>query len=296
MVIMFALAAAVLYGSADFLGGAASRHSRALSVAALSVPVGALVMLAAAAAYGGQAPTAGLGWAVAAGVFGAIGLMVFYAGLAAGPMSVVAPVSALVSTVLPVGVAVASGEHLGLLVYVGASVCLMATVLVSLERGTPARTPARAPANAAGGRFLGGHPALRGLVYGTVCGAMFGIFFVCIRNAGTSGVFWPVCTARMANAAVVIAVAVLVRARPVGREAGLRVLAAAIGSGVLDASANLCYVLATRAGLFGIAAVLTSLYPGITVLLARVVLEERMQTVQRLGLLLAGVGVILVTL
>jgi len=300
MVIMFALAAAVLYGSADFLGGAASRHSRALSVAALSVPVGALVMLAAAVAYGGQAPTAGLGWAIAAGVFGAIGLMVFYAGLAAGPMSVVAPVSALVSTVLPVGVAVASGEHLGLPVYLGAAVCLMATVLVSLERGTPARaparTPARAPASAAGNRFLGDHPALRGLVYGTVSGAMFGIFFVCLRNAGTSGVFWPVCTARMANAAVVIAVAVLARARPVGREAGSRVLAAAIGSGVLDASANLCYVLATRAGLFGIAAVLTSLYPGITVLLARVVLRERMQAVQRLGLLLAGVGVVLVTL
>jgi drug/metabolite transporter (DMT)-like permease len=300
MVIMFALAAAVLYGSADFLGGAASRHSRALSVAALSVPAGALVMLAAAVVSGGQAPTAGLGWAIAAGVFGAIGIMVFYAGLAAGPMSVVAPVSALVSTVLPVGVAVASGEHLGLLVYVGAAVCLMATVLVSLERGTSARTPAnaaaRTPANAAGSRFLGGHPALRGLVYGTAAGAMFGIFFVSLRNAGTSGVFWPVCTARMANAAVVIAIAVLARARPVGREAGSRVLAAAIGSGVLDASANLCYVLATRAGLFGIAAVLTSLYPGITVLLARVVLRERMQAVQRFGLLLAGVGVVLVTL
>jgi uncharacterized membrane protein len=297
MVIMFALAAAVLYGSADFLGGAASRHSRALSVASLSVPVGALVMLAAAVASdsqasGSQAPTAGLGWAIAAGIFGAIGLMVFYAGLAAGPMSVVAPVSALVSTVLPVGVAVASGEHLGVLVYAGAVVCLVATVLVSLERGTPARPPA----SAAGSRFLGGHPALRGLVYGTVCGVMFGIFFVFLRNAGTSGVFWPVCTARLANSAVVIAVAVLAGARPVGREAGSRVLAATVGSGVLDASANLCYVLATRAGLFGIAAVLTSLYPGITVLLARVVLRERMQAVQRLGLLLAAVGVILVTL
>jgi drug/metabolite transporter (DMT)-like permease len=292
MVIVFALAAAVLYGSADFLGGAASRHSRALSVAAVSVPVGALVMLAAAVLSGAQSPAAGLGWAIAAGVFGAIGLIVFYTGLAAGPMSVVAPVSALVSTVLPVGVAVASGEHLGVLVYIGAAVCLMATVLVSLERGTPARTPA----NAAGTRFLGDQPALRGLVYGIVCGAMFGIFFVCLRNAGSSGVFWPVCTARMANAAVVIAVAVLARARPVGPWAGSRVLAATIGSGVLDASANLCYVLATRAGLFGIAAVLTSLYPGITVLLARVVLRERMHAIQRLGLLLAGVGIVLVTL
>jgi len=292
MVIMFALAAAVLYGSADFLGGAASRQSRALSVASVSVPVGALVVLAAALAAGGPAPTAGLGWALAAGAFGAIGLMLFYAGLAAGPMSVVAPVSALVSTVLPVGVAVATGEHLGGLVYAGAAVCLVATVLVSLERGTPDR----APANVAKGGVLGRHPALRGLVYGTACGAMFGIFFVFLRYAGSSGVFWPVCTSRLANSAVVIAVAVLAGAGPVGRAAGSRVLAATIGSGVLDASANLCYVLATRAGLFGIAAVLTSLYPGITVLLARVVLGERMRAVQRAGLLLAAAGVILVTL
>jgi drug/metabolite transporter (DMT)-like permease len=300
MVIVFALAAAVLYGSADFLGGAASRHSRALSVAVLSVPVGALVMLAAALASGGQAATAGLGWALAAGAFGSIGLMAFYAGLAAGPMSVVAPVSALVSTVLPVGVAVASGEHLGAAVYAGAAVCLIATVLVSLEPGAPG-PPAhgrrgRPPADAAGIRFLADRPALRGLAYGTVCGAMFGIFFVFLREAGSSGVFWPVCTARLANTAVVLAVAVLAGARPVGRAAGTRVLAAAAGSGVLDASANLCYLLATRAGLFGIAAVLTSLYPGITVLLARVVLRERMHAVQRLGLLLAAAGVVLVTL
>ena len=254
MVIVFALAAAVLYGSADFLGGAASRRSRALSVASVSVPVGALVMLVAALAAGGPAATAGRGWALAAGAIGAIGLMLFYAGLAAGPMSVVAPVSALVSTVLPVGVAVATGEHLGVLVYAGAAMCLVATVLVSLERGAPGR----APATAARGGVLGRHPALRGLVYGTACGAMFGIFFVLLRNAGSSGVFWPVCTSRLANSAVVIAVAVLAGARPVGREAGSRVLAATIGSGVLDASANLCYVLATRAGLFGIAAVFSA--------------------------------------
>jgi len=292
VVIVFALAAAVLYGSADFLGGAASRHSRTLSVAALSVPAGALVMLAAAVVSGSQAPTAGLGWALAAGGFGAIGLMVFYAGLAAGPMSVVAPVSALVSTVLPVGVAVASGEHLGAPVYAGAVVCLAATVLVSLEPGSSARPPA----NGAKARFLADRPALRGLAYGTVCGAMFGIFFVFLRNAGSSGVFWPVCNARLANSAVVLAAAVVAGARPVGRAAGRRVLAATVGSGVLDASANLCYVLATRAGLFGIAAVLTSLYPGITVLLARVVLRERTHAVQWLGLLLAAAGIILVTL
>ena len=326
MVIVFALAAAVLYGSADFLGGAATRQSRALSVASLSVPAGAVVMLLAAVVAGGPLPTAGLGWALAAGAFGAIGLITFYNGLAAGPMSVVAPVSALVSTIVPVGVAVASGERLGAPVYAGAAVCLVAIVLVSLEGGTRSReTPARkAPARGGeiagseipgggiparravgaarshgpGGwaRYLGGHPAVRGFAYGIAAGTMFGVFFVFLRNAGTSGVFWPVCTARLANCAVVLGAAVIAGARPAGREAGARVLVAATASGVLDASANVFYVLATRAGLFGIAAVLTSLYPGITVLLARVVLRERMRAVQRVGLLLAAAGVVLVTL
>jgi drug/metabolite transporter (DMT)-like permease len=284
MVTVFALAAAVLYGSADFLGGAATRQSRALSVASLSVPAGAVVMLLAAAFAGGSLPTAGLGWAVAAGAVGAVGLVVFYTGLAAGPMSVVAPVSALMSTVLPVGVAVASGERLSGRVYVGVAACLVAIVLVSLERGTAQDRP------------RGYHAALRGFGYGLTAGALFGIFFVFLRNAGSSGVFWPVGMARLASCAVVLTAAALARVRPAGREAGGRVLAAAIASGVLDASANLFYVLATRAGLFGIAIVLTSLYPGITVLLARVVLRERMHTVQRFGLLLAAIGVVLVTL
>ncbi len=293
MVIVFALAAAVLYGSADFLGGAATRQSRVLSVASLSVPAGGVVMLLAAVVAGGPVPAAGLGWALAAGAFGAIGLITFYHGLAAGPMSVVAPVSALTSTMLPVGVAVASGEHLGARVYTGVVVCLVAIVLVSLERGA---WPARKAESPAQDRSASRRAALRGFGYGLVSGALFGIFFVFLRYAGSSGVFWPVGIARLANCAVVLAAVVLARAKPLGREAGGRVLAAAVGSGVLDASANLFYVLATRAGLFGVAIVLTSLYPGITVLLARVVLRERMHAVQRMGLLLAAVGVILVTM
>jgi len=300
MVIVFALAAAVLYGSADFLGGAATRRSRALSVASLSVPAGAVVMLLAAAVAGGPVSTAGFGWAVAAGAVGAVGLLVFYTGLAAGPMSVVAPVSALMSTVLPVGVAIASGERFSIRVYAGVAACLVAIVLVSMEAGTltwPGRKAAGpATARPAGQRPSGHRAALRGFGYGIVCGTLFGIFYLFLRNAGTAGVFWPVAWARLANCAIVLAVVVLARARPAWRADGSRVLAAAIVSGVFDASANLCYVLATRAGLFGIATVLTALYPGMTVLLARVVLGERMHAVHRAGLLLAAAGVILVTL
>lgn len=300
MVVVFALAAALLYGSADFLGGAASRQTRAMSVVSVSAPVGAMAMLAVALVGGGSAHGSGLAWAAAAGTVGGVGLIVFYAGLAAGPMSVVAPVSALTSTILPVGVALAGGERPGMHVYAGVIACLAAVGLVSLQGARPAKSLASAAGQAGAGgdgdvSAPGGHHGTaRGLGYGIAAGLSFGVFFVFLRNAGTSGVFWPVCVARLAGTSVVLAAALLLGARPVWRSAG-SVWWATVGSGILDAAANICYVLATRAGLFGIAVVLTSLYPGITVLLARAVLGERTRAVQRIGLVLAAAGVALVS-
>ena len=121
------------------------------------------------------------------------------------------------------------------------------------------------------------------------------MFFVFLRNAGESGALWPVAVARIAGLVVVVIAAVLMRARPVHWRAGGGLFLAALMSGVLDAAANIWYVLATRAGLFGIAVVLTSLYSGVTVLLARVLLGERMRGLQRAGLALAAVGILLVT-
>jgi drug/metabolite transporter (DMT)-like permease len=293
VVIAFALAAAVLYGSADFLGGAASRRARAHAVRLISAPAGAVAMIAVAVLAGGPFPSAGLGWALAAGMAGGGGLIVFYSGLAAGPMSVVAPVSALVSTVLPVGVALAAGERTGPAVYAGAAVCLAAIVLVSME-GRP-RTPPAGGAAASGQQRARRHAAVRGLGYGVASGLAFGIFFLFMRNAGSSGVLWPVCLARLGGTVTVGAAAAWLGTRPPGPGVGRWVLVAAAAAGVLDATANICYVLAARAGLFGMAVVITSLYPGITVLLARVMLGERMRAVQRIGLVLAAVGVALVT-
>jgi drug/metabolite transporter (DMT)-like permease len=311
----FALAAAVLYGSADFLGGAASRRSRAQSVLVVSAPAGAIVILAAALVMGSPFRTSGLAWALAAGTAGGAGLIVFYGGLAAAPMSVVAPVSALVSTVLPVGAALALGERAGPAVYAGAAICVLAIALVSMDggRGTadgagPAGTArgveepgpvGRVGAAPAPPRRRGGsHPAARGLGYGVASGFAFGIFFLFMRNAGVSGVLWPVLFARLAGSLVILGAAVWLRTPPAGWASGLagrRVLLVAVAAGALDASANVCYLLAARAGLFGIAVVITSLYPGITVLLARVMLGERMRAVQRFGLLLAAAGIGLVT-
>jgi drug/metabolite transporter (DMT)-like permease len=282
MVAIFALTAAVLYGTADFLGGAASRRASAIAVLSLTAPFGELIMLAAALVAGGPIRATGLGWGLAGGAAGGAGLIVFYAGLAAAPMSVVAPVSALVSTVLPVGVAVAQGERLGPTVVAGGVICLVAITLVSMEGGGPR---------------AGGGPG-RGLVYGIAAGVGFGLFFLFMRDAVTAGVLWPAGMSRLAGAVVALAAAAATRTRPVwwgADRADRRVFVMALASGAFDATANVCYLLATRAGLFGLAVVITSLYPGVTVLLARLTLGERMRMVQRAGLMLAAVGIVLLT-
>ena len=134
---------------------------------------------------------------------------------------------------------------------------------------------------------------LRALGYGAAAGAGFGLFFLFLKNAGQSGVLWPVAISRTAGTLVAFAIALATRTRP--WQLGRGVMAIALISGAVDAAANVCYVLATRAGLFGLAVVITSLYPGMTVLLARLLLGERMRWLQRAGLLMAAVGVVLLT-
>lgn len=288
MVVLLALAAAVLYGTGDFLGGMATRKVPVLVVLALAQTAGMIVALAAAAMSRGPVSLAGLAWGLGAGLTGGLGLCIFYQGLAAGPMSVVAPVSGLVSTVLPVAVALADGERPGPGVYAGAALCLAAIVLASSAGQTsPAhRTGAAAPAHSPGaGRALG---------YGSAAGVCFGLFFLLIRNAGQSGGLWPVAAGRIGELAVVLIAAALLRRSLLPSGADGRLLLAAAGAGTIDVVANISYIAATRTGLFGLAVVVASLYPGVTVLLARVILGERLRWVQRAGLGLAAVGILLV--
>jgi drug/metabolite transporter (DMT)-like permease len=292
VVTIFALTAALLYGSADFLGGVATRRARALSILPASALAGLLIVLIAAAASGGPVRLPGLAWGLAAGAVGGTGLIVFYAGLAEGPMTIVAPTSALTATVLPVAFSLTQGERASLSVYAGALICLAAIVLVS-SAGTPADGH-----RGTGGvfdRLAGRGVHVRAIGYGLTSGATFGLFFIFLKNGGESGALWPVFAARLAGLVIIIAAAMVTRTRPVVSSGGARLLLATFGSGLLDASANVCYVLATRAGLFGLAVVLTSLYPGITVLFARLALGERLRPIQLGGLLLAALGVILVT-
>jgi drug/metabolite transporter (DMT)-like permease len=288
MVILLGLAAAMLYGTGDFLGGLAARKLQVLAVLMLAETAGVIVALPAAVMSPGPARLAGLAWGISAGLIGGAGLIIFYTGLAAGPMSVVAPVSGLVSTVLPVAVALAEGERPGGAVYAGALLCVAAIVLASSAGDSnPARSPGAAP-----------QPRLprpgRAVGYGIASGASFGLFFLLIRNAGQSGELWPVAAGRIGELAVVVLAAAALRRSLLPRGAGTPLPLAAAAAGAIDVVANICYVAATRTGMFGLAVVLASLYPGITVLLARAVLGERLRWVQRAGLGLAAIGIILV--
>jgi drug/metabolite transporter (DMT)-like permease len=309
VVTILALAAAVLYGTADFLGGVASRRASVFTVLALTVPAGAVVMIVVAllgdaAGLSGLPGHGGLGtptpaggwsaaaWAAASGVCGAFGLVAFYAGFATAPISVVAPLAALVSAVLPVSVAIAQGERPGVGVIAGGLLCLIAIVLISAQPSPQgsAQTGEGPPRD---GRMAASRRLLA-LGYGIAAGVGFGLFFIFLKNAGQSGVIWPVAISRLAGTVVAFGIALVTKTRlwPL-RDA--KVAGIALVSGAIDAAANVCYVIATRVGLFGLAVVITSLYPGVTVLLARLLLGERMRRVQRTGLLLAAVGVVLVT-
>jgi drug/metabolite transporter (DMT)-like permease len=282
MVIFLGLVAAVLYGSGDFLGGVATRKAHVLTVLMLADTAGVVVALAAAAMSPSPARLAGLTWGISAGLIGGLGLIIFYTGLATGPMSVVAPLSGLVSTILPVAVALSEGERPGAGVYAGAVLCLIAVVLASSARDT-------SPATLAGRPRPG-----RAIAYGIASGAAFGMFFLLIRNAGRSGQLWPVAAGRIGELAVVLIAAAVLRRGLLSRDLPGRLLLAAAGAGIIDVVANICYVAATRTGKFGLAVVLASLYPGVTVLLARLVLGERLRWLQRAGLGLAAVGIVLV--
>jgi drug/metabolite transporter (DMT)-like permease len=286
MVIFLGLAAAVLYGSGDFLGGMATRKLPVLPVLLLADAAGLIVALVVALACPGGVGVAGLAWGISAGLIGGVGLIIFYIGLATGPMSVVAPVAGLVSTILPVAVALAEGERPGVGVYAGAVLCLVAIVMTSSAGDG-------STAGAAAGAGRPGHG--RAIAYGAVAGAAFGLFFLLIRNAGESGEFWPVAAGRIGELAVVLIAAAVLRRSLSPGGADVRLLLAAGGAGAIDVVANICYVAATRTGAFGLAVVLASLYPGFTVLLARVVLGERLRWVQRAGLGLAAIGILLVT-
>jgi drug/metabolite transporter (DMT)-like permease len=286
MAIFLALAAAATYGGADFLGGLVTRKAPVITVVLLSQLAGGALLLI-LFPFGGSGPfdQGAVAWGAASGVAGAFGVVLLYRGLARGRMSVVAPITAVEAASVPVVYGLITGERPSVLALLGVILALVSVALVSMSPD-----PDRAPGE--DGEVRSGlFPLPPGVLEALGAGLMFGAFFILLRQGGATSGLWPLFGARISSFAV-IGTAALIR-RPsfrVERNTGLGIA----GSGLLDLTANFLYLVASRRGLLSLVAVLTSMYPASTVLLARVVLGERLTFIQMVGLGVAMSGIVLI--
>jgi drug/metabolite transporter (DMT)-like permease len=263
MGILLGLAAALLYGGSDFGGGLASRRFGSLRVAIIGSAAATVLAWGALIVVGGPGPSVrAVAWGLASGLAGGAGTLVLYRGLARGQMSVVGPLSAVGAAVVPVAAGVALGERPSLLAIGGVLIALPAIVLV-----------------AASGSVRGKLGA--GLFDGLAAGLAFGVLFIGLAQAGRNAGLWPVASEQTGTLLITLVVAVKSRQplRIPVRALGLPLLVGASGM-----AATLAYFYATHFSMLAIAAILVSLYPGVTVLLARTLLHERFTPAQRAGL------------
>ncbi len=269
--LLLALASSLAYGAADFLGGVAARGAHVLRVVAIAAPASLLVEIIVWPAIGADFARGAVAWGAASGVASAAAFALLYRTLAIGPMSVLSPVTALVSAVLPVGVGLIGGEVLSAVALGGMALALTAVVLVS-----------------AGTDLGGARPTPTALALAFGAGAAIALQLVCLDQAPDDSGVAPLLIGRTVSSAVVLGAAVALRAGLGEARPSVRTSAAA---GALDSVANLAFLLAVRDGDLAVVAVVTALYPAGTVLLARILLAERIGRTQLAGLGLAAVAV-----
>ena len=269
---VLALLSSVMWGIADFLGGTASRRLSPFAVIGVSQAIalaGLLIVAGATAAY--DDPSGYVGWALAAGVVGLIALSAFYVALASGTMGVVAPIAA-VGVIVPIAVGLARGESPSALQLSGAAVTVLGVVLAS------------------GPELRNGPGGVRPMLLALVAAAGFGGVLVFVAEGSDDSVTMTLLLMRVVTVAVVGGAALVVR--NVGGLARTDVpLLAVIGA--FDVAANACYAVASQSGLVSLTAVLASLYPAVTVLLARQIHGERLRRIQDAGVGVTLAGVVL---
>ncbi len=275
MAILLGLGAALTYGAADFMGGLATKRSNEFAVVVCSQVFGSVLLLAAlpfflAAPFTLEA----FAWGMGSGLGGGLGVLMLYRGLALGRMSVVAPTTGVIAAVVPVLAGLLLGERPSALSLIGVVVALIAVTLVS--------------ASPDHGGERQGYSGIREAVG---AGVSFGAFFILLSLAGDDSGLWPLIGTRSASLGIVTLIA-LTTGRSLRPTRGSFQLIA--GAGILDVAANLLFLAATRVGLLSLVAVLTSMYPGATVVLARFVLHERLHRLQLVGLVCSALGVALI--
>jgi drug/metabolite transporter (DMT)-like permease len=285
---LLALAAAVLWGGGDFSGGmsvkrAGGTMSAALRVILLSHTVSLGVLLVVAWWRGDAFPHgAPLVWGLVAGAMAGIALACFYVALSRGAMGASAALSGLLAAAIPAVVSASAEGSPGLMRLVGFVVAGMAIWLIAAGPNPEAT------------------PADRGTVWLAVAGGVgFGVYFVALKFAGSAGGIWPLATARMGSLAVCSLLVGGMALKAKAGEAKIRLTRGmvvwAMGAVLLDTSGNLLFIAATRAGRLDVAAVLASLYPASTILLAAWMLRERPTRRQGLGMAVAVAAVVMIT-
>ena len=287
---VLALAAAFAYGLSDFLGGLAARRLHYLAVVLLATAAAAAVTLVAAIGTPAiRIDGVSLAWGAAAGLGSALGGMVLYRGLGRGRMAVVAPLSALGAAILPILVGVLVGDRPSATAWSGIAIALPAIWLVSRPAEETPTEPRDVPPTAR--RRIDPD-----VVDGLLAGAGFALLFIGLDAAGDSAGLWPVVASEIAALVVLSVIALAagtVRTLRSGRPSGSTVVLAVV-AGSLSGAAASAYFLATHDGLLSVVAVLASLYPAVTVVLAALVLREAIGRWQLAGLAAAGVAIALI--
>lgn len=285
LTVVIGLTAALVYGSADFLGGIASKRLSPIRVTAIGAASGLVVLIAAAPLIGGRWSFEAVLYGGISGVTGAIAITLLYACLAIGPMSILSPLTALVSAFVPLMAGVLRGERLPVFGYVAIGIALVAVVLVGFVKEEGAL-----------------RPSLKALLMAIGSGTMIGAFLILIDLTPDDSGLVPLIANRAVNGVIMFAVVGVLalvglrgsggasRSEPStgmlrhGWRAGFWV---AVVCGMIDATANVLLLFGLRIGELTVMSVLTALYPAGTIILAAIVLRERIAPVQVVGLVLA---------
>ena len=270
--VVLALAAAALWGAGDFFGGLASRRLSVLTVLFWSQLVGLLGLVVWIVVSGAARPGGGLLYAAGAGVAGAIGLGCLYRGLAIGAMGIVAPISAT-SPIVPLAVSVFRGDSPTALQWAGIAFALCGVVLVSREPGDVSGLVAA------------------GVGLALIAALGFGLFVVGLAEAAQESASWATATARLSSVSALVLALAWTRTVP---RVSRRLLPLVLAVGAFDTGANVLIAIASTRGSIGIVAVLSALYPIMTILLARAVLHERLGPTRTAGGLVALGGAALI--
>jgi drug/metabolite transporter (DMT)-like permease len=273
---LLALIASLTWGVADYMGGIASRKASPTQVLVVAYPSGAVIItLMAFLAVPGEFSTDAALWGVLAGSIGALAVALLYIALSRGPMGVVSPITAVMSGAVPTAVGLLNGERLTLFGITGIAIAALAVILVSREKGEHVKV---APST---------------ILISIASGSAIGLYLSALSLAPVESGIWAATVGRWTSS-ILVAVVVFAVIKNFTRNGFPWMLA--IVSGFLDATANAVFQLASQRGLLSIVAVLGSLYPATTALLARFLIQERLSRIQIVGVLLAFLAAALLAL